>query len=182
MNNSRCDGYLESIAAMAAGETEVAGGEHILACADCSAKLAQMRKVVERARMQEFVPPADVLNRAKGLMAGAPKRSILARLVGNSLAMAGARSTTVESFQLAFEAEDVQARLMFTKVASGWDVIGQISPVPAALEAAGNRLSVDESGRFQFSAKSLDATQMRALYDDREIAIPSAQEILDGGA
>jgi hypothetical protein len=180
--DTRCSTYLEDIAAMAFGEEEVAGRQHILGCTDCSAKLAQMRKTIERGSMATFTPPADVLERAKSLMPGTARRSILATLVGNSLAAAGARSTTADTFQLAFEAEDTKARLMFTKGASGWDVIGEITPGSKQVTTGGKPVKLDQSGRFQFHAKSLDATEMLVTRDDREITIPSAQEILEGGS
>lgn len=182
MNNSRCDRYLESIAAMAGGDTEVSGSEHVLNCPECSTKLAQMRKILERGRVQTFEAPHDVLLRAKNIMPAAEKRSILARLVGNSLQFAGVRSTTAETFQLAFEADDTQVRLMYSETSKGWDVIGQVQPIVDLITAGDKQVKVDPQGRFEFSAKSLADTQIRIARAAGEIVIPSAQESLDGGS
>lgn len=177
-----CTRYEEGIVALAHGEPSPEAEAHVRTCDDCSRQLADLEQLIAELQTPTFDAPMAVVAAAKAIMPETRKVSI-ASLVFNSLSVAGARGSNEDAFQLVFESEDVRARLMYNPVQKGWEVLGRIeSGGKWDARVAGKKVVVDQDGRFGFSAKSLDRTEMSLFGSDVDIIIPSAEEAREGGA
>lgn len=138
---------------------------------------SQFERIGKALKTAHFEAPPEALGAAKALMPEV-RRQVWARLVSGGMALAGARSSTAESFQLVFEAEEARARLMYERDSQGWQVAGQ-APKGFRVQRGGRGVRVDAEGRFVFRAKDLADTGLTLLEEGLEVIIPSADKVDD---
>lgn len=125
-------------------------------------------------RAYPSVPDAVVAN-AKSLMV--PERTFLrARLVSSSLRMVGVRSLAMDKFQLVFEADTVQARLLYMLEGKHWEVVGKVNGTEWKVSRPGGRVRNLGDGRFEFTAPALSDTGLVLKKGQTSIDVPSAEE------
>ncbi|HRK22411.1 MAG TPA: hypothetical protein PLX06_11405 [Fimbriimonadaceae bacterium] len=169
----RNDPDLEAI--LAAAMEDGLPGEDPASAPPEDPRLPQFKRIAAAMRVQQFSAPDKLISAAKELMPAAQRRQIWARLVGGSMALAGARSATADSFQLTFEAEGARTRLMYERGPAGWEVAGQ-APEGYAVARNGKSVKLDAERRFTFAAKTLGDSGLSLLDEVREIVIPPANE------
>ena len=178
--NVRCDQLTEALVDLAEGKSNAEARAHVDSCSSCAQRLEELRSILQAAAVPIRNAPDDLIARAKSILRPKARVTLVARLLGSSLATAGARSTAYD-FQLMLEADDVRLRLMYTQAPGGnWEVTGR-APSAWDVERKGARLSVDPSGGFVLRAEGLDQTGFSLVREDREIVIPPARELIDGG-
>lgn len=135
----------------------------------------EYRLMAEAARRTYPSVPDDVVSRAKSLMV--PDRTFLrARLVSSSLRMVGVRSLAMDKFQLVFEAESVQARLLYMLEGKHWEVVGKVNGSDWKVSRPGGRVRNLGDGRFEFTAPALSDTGLVLRNGNTSIDVPSAEE------
>ena len=170
-----CRQFSEGIAIIATGGEDAAAQTHLGSCADCAATLAEMRRIVERGQTAYFEPPRELVDAAKALMPQA-RRTLTARLVSSTLSLAGARSSVDDRFQMVFEAEGVQTRLMYVQEGRTWQVAGRVSDAAWSVARSTGDLRELDGGRFEFTARELADTGLVLSRGAVQVAIPSAEE------
>jgi len=180
MRHRACMEHLEGLVALAHGRSGPAATEdHLRSCSACAGALEQLRQMVAALRTPHHDPPRDVLEAAIGLMPATIKR-FRARLVLDSLAMAGSRAAEGDSFQLVFEAKDLSARLMYVPEGRGWQVSGRVAGEGSVCRED-EELDLEPGGLFTFRARDLADTRLLIRRPGVEIEIPSAEEARAGG-
>lgn len=169
----RQDPKLESI--VAAAMQDWLSEEHLSEAPLDDPRLAHFRRMAASLRYRHFDASAESVTSAKSLMPELERRQIWAKLVGGSMAMAGARSATADSFQLTFEANGTQTRLMYERGPSGWKVVGQ-APEGFAVFLKGKPVRLDSNRRFTFPAKTLGDSGISLMDEAHEFLIPSADQ------
>lgn len=164
---------------LAEGKPAPVAAEHVRACRDCAKKLDQFKVMLSAAATPIQNAPRDVIERAKGIVGGRARVSI-ARLVGSSLTLAHARSTSSD-FQLVVGTERHKVRLMYSRVVGGkWEITGRAPGSDWTVKGEGVERACNSEGGFIIQAKKLESTQFSLLHKDEEILVPSAEELLHG--
>lgn len=171
---------------LAEGGSALETEAHVATCPECNVRLKALRKTVEAARLPYFDAPTDLVNRAKALMAPAARRRLVARLLGNSLAGAGARGTATEEFALHVGTEEHSVRLQFVPRKGGWEVAGRAPAAGWHVVRLGSEEVSGPAGRFRFPVPSLEESGflLRSPESDThavEIEVPAASELLRRG-
>jgi hypothetical protein len=182
----RCREHEEGLATLAEGGSVPETEAHVAVCPECAARLKALRKTVGAARLPYFDAPSDLVNRARALMAPATKRRLVARLLGNSLAGAGARGTATEEFALHVGTEEHSIRLQFVPRKGGWEVAGRAPGESWRVVHQESEIVSGPAGRFRFAVPSLEESGflLRAPESDIhavEIEVPAASELLHRG-
>jgi hypothetical protein len=177
----QCDRFWNGIVEIASGQENPAAQAHLDACEACGARFIELRRVLSALAVQVYNAPADQIAMAASLMPAPIRRRFLAHLLGNSLATAGARAAEAEAFQLVYAHDDVQARLMYTRIPEGWEVMGR-TPDGWSPSRRGEAIAQDEEGRFSFRVGDLADSGLILVREDIEIELPSAQEAWNGGS
>ncbi len=136
----------------------------------------QLQLIVESARRAYPSVPEDVVSRAKSLMQ--PERQFLkARLTSSSLRMVGVRSLAMDKFQLVFEADTVQARVLYMLEGKHWEVVGKVNGGGDwKVTRPSGRVRTLGDGRFEFSAPALSDTGLILRRGHVQVDVPSAEE------
>jgi hypothetical protein len=176
--DTNCKEIWPALVMLAEGKDSPTAKTHVETCPNCRKELQSLTLIFAGLSAGHFEPPQEVVDLAKAIMP--PRRVSVARLVSNSLVAGGARGA--QDFQLAFEGEDMRARLHYEQIQKGWSVTGRVqSGIPFTLSAAGLVLETDEAGRFAFTAPDLSETAVELRREAGWIQIPSASEITHGG-
>ena len=177
----RCREHEEGLATLAEGGSAPQAESHVAGCEACVARLAELRKTVEAARLPFYNAPEELVARAQGLMAPALRRRWVARLLGNSLAGTGARGSATEEFALHVGTEEHSVRLQYIPIRGGWEIVGR-APAEGWRVVHGDRETVcGPSGRFRIDVPSLERAGFALLSSDSEIEVPAASELLRRG-
>ncbi len=169
--------FEEGLASLAEGQPAPAAERHVATCPGCAAYLAELRRVVDAARLTQSGAPADLVARAKSLMASSSRR-LIARLLGSSLAAAGARAAKTEEFSLHLGAEDVSIRLLYTQTKTGWEIAGRAPSEAWFVDYQDERTPCGTAGRFRLTVPNLEDAGFLLLGPDFEIAVPPAAELI----
>lgn len=173
----RCKEYEEGLATLAEGREDTVALAHLATCPACSARLSDLRRLVNAARLEQHDAPAELVARAKALVAPS-RRTLIARLLGSSLTAAGARKASDDAFSLHMGAEELSVRLHYTLTKEGWDVTGRAPAGDWILVHDGVESDCGGSGRFQFFVSDLAGTAFTLRTADAEIFVPPASELL----
>lgn len=138
-------------------------------------RFSEFRKMAEAMKLRHYEAPAHVVDAAKAIMPVNARRTVYARLTGSTMAAAGARSATADSFQLTFEGEGMRTRLMYERSATGWEVAGQ-APKGLRVVRNGKRVRCDAEGRFTFAVSKLGDTGLTLHDEEIRIIIPPADQ------
>ena len=178
---NRCSKTWESLVNSTSAVHDLEVLAHLEQCAECRTKAEQLAKVEKPLKLEFFDAPADLISRVQDFM---PQRklSFKLRLVSSSLSAAGARSAQPQDFQAVYEAEGVQARVLYAQTGKEWEVVGKVSGEGWSAVSGKRKVRVDESGRFSFKAKDLAHTEILLSKEDTEVVIPSASEASAGDA
>jgi len=173
-----CGAYQERLLDLAEGRVDEAAFAHVQTCADCAEILRQYRAVLDAAAFEWTAAPTEAVRRAKDLMMPGhlPQRRSIARLLHSSL-LAGARSAP-DDIQLTVEAEGERVRLMYSRLATGWEVVGRVPNAGISAERDQGPLALDEAGRFSFAAPSEAQTGFALRGPEWIVEIPSLEELL----
>ena len=176
-----CKRFWDDWARLAAGETVAEARRHAQECPACAERLAQCERVVRAVRTPVEAAPHDLVVRAGAIMPRRPR--LVARLLGNGLAMSGAaRRGEVSDFALHVGVDGFSVRLQYTPVANGWEILGRAPTPDWSLSHEGGEVPCGASGRFRLVASSLGATSFVLRKDGAEIEVPSARELIEVGA
>lgn len=178
----RCREHEEGLATLAEGGSAPETQAHVAACPLCTARLSELRKTVDAARMPLFDAPAELVARAQALMAPATRRRLIARLLGNGLAAAGARGAVKEEFALHVGIEEHSVRLQFVPMKGGWELAGRAPAEGWRVVRPGSETVAGLSGRFRISVPSLEDSHFVLRSSDVEIEVPAASELLRRGS
>lgn len=169
-----CNDIWERIVELAEGQPQPEASAHLTTCTECRAKFGELGTMLQGMAVPHFKAPESLLQEAKSLMPVAARRMGLIR---TSLQLSGARSEN-QDFQAVYGADDLELRVMYSKVERGWDVIGQI-PNPLWSVARGNKeIPVDSEGRFHFLTKTLDDSSFSLDGGQLRLEVPSATEAI----
>ncbi len=175
----RCTDFLESLVSLAEGRFDAEASRHVGECAACASRLAEFERIVLAWRLSQEHAPSGLVVQAKGFVSG--RRRLVARLLGNGLAAAGARRGGARDFALYVGVEDFSMHLHYSPLPDGWEVMGR-APTPGwSVAHEGGEIPCGTSGRFRLLAPSLDGTKCVLRKDGAEIEIPSARELTDIG-
>lgn len=165
------------MADLAEGQSISGASEHLEQCLACQKELKIFEAMFKAFRGEIFEPSEEALARAIALMPPAPYRT--ARLVLGR--MSPVRRAGSEEFQLVFEDGDLNARLMYQPIPTGWSVIGRIDGRVTSVESAVGKLELDESGRFRFEVEDLQETDVYINSENGIVKIPAAPEASPDG-
>lgn len=169
----KCSEFIEGISELAFGKNDQGASSHVAVCADCAAMLRDLKRMAASFALGNTDAPADAVKRAAGIPL--PNQMPRLGLVRTSLAAAGARRSTAETFQCVFEGEGLQVRTMYTKAGKKWQVMATVAPPVDTLKVDGKLVkSVD--GKFEFEAKSLEATGFVVIVAGKPLAIPPGSD------
>lgn len=179
--NMKCEEHLEDLVAAAFGETTEKLTRHLVNCEGCQERLRQFTVLATGLQAGHHNAPADLLRAAQEIqLPNAARRGVMARLTASSLAFSGARLAEADSFQLLFEAEGDQVRMMYARSGKEWEVSGQ-APAGRSIHHGATEVASDAAGRFRFRVDALDSTAIRIGGLDTDILVPAASEV-SGGA
>ena len=159
---------------LAEGKTQPEASAHLTTCPDCQAKFEELGRMLKGTAVPYFKAPASLLEAAKALMPVIQKRMSLIR---TSLQLSGARSEN-QDFQAVYGVDELEVRVMYSKVERGWDVIGQIPKAQWVVERGTKEIPVDTEGRFHFLTKTLDDSNFSLEGDQLRLEVPSATEAI----
>lgn len=169
----KCSEFIEGISELAFGKNDQRASDHVAICSDCAAMLLDLRRIAAGFGLGNSNAPTDAIRRASEIPL--PNQIPRLRLLRTSLAEAGARRKTAESFQSVFEGEGLQVRTMYTKSAKKWHVMAMVTPPVDALEVGGKRLNPVD-GKFEFEVNNLDATGFSLIVEGRPFAVPAGSD------
>ena len=150
----KCSKHIEEIISIAFATTPVEASEHVRACARCSETLAQMRRIASGFVTPILEAPQELISRAAALVPPLPTPLPLLR---SSLQFAGARKSTIDSFQRVFDAEGTEIRVAYSKTDTGWKVM--VRAPERAFVDPDHGLPVEAAGTaYEFEAPSLEST------------------------
>ncbi len=176
-----CTRIWDGLVALASGKENEEAKLHLDGCPSCQARLAELTRAIQAMKRPEFDAPRDQIMMAVSLMPERQRQRFLATLLGSSLATAGARAALAESFQMTFQHDDVNLRLMYSKVDLGWEVMGRV-PDQWVADSDEGEIQADGEGHFTLVVSELDQTGFLLRRGDVEIQIPSAREAWPGGS
>ncbi len=139
-----CRPYWDRLVELAHGGDEPDARTHCESCAECSARLAELKEMQRLMALPSFAAPQDVVLRAQAIFPSSPRLPF--RLLSSSLA--GARSVA-EAFQCIYELDGLRIRLMVSAEGSQWRVMGRAEGTGLELEIEGKPIVVDADGRFE---------------------------------
>lgn len=174
---------LEQLWSYAEGKEDTAIAALVARDPEAAAIVAEMKRLIATLDIGVFQAPDRAIRQVKALfqpdvVLGRPLSR--ARLVLSTLQGAMARSAVTEEFQIQFEAEGVDIRLMYTPDASGWEVMGRVEGQAEEVRRRGEAMPMTD-GRFEFRAASLEETDFSVLTDQSVIEVPAAHEALGHG-
>jgi len=170
-----CSQFLDGVVALAAGGGSPTAELHVATCASCMETLTQYKSLLEAARRPYAEVPDELSMIVKSFMQ--PEKVYMrARLVGSTLGMAGVRSLAMDKFQLVFEAETVQARLLYVMEGKHWEVVGRVNDGEWQVSRPAGRVRTLGDGRFEFTAPALSDTGLVLRRGDTQVDVPSAEE------
>jgi len=172
-----CKQFEDGLTILAEGGQSPETTLHLESCPACTAKVLELRKVIEAARLSYTVAPRDLIARAQALMQPVRNR-LLARLLGSSLANAGARAATTERFSLHLGADDLSVRVSYAPAKDGWEVAGRAPGEGWEVEYRGERSPCGPAGRFRLNVPNLEDAEFLLRGPWIELEIPSASEFL----
>lgn len=145
--------------------------------------VAEMRRLITSLGVGVYRAPDQAIEQVKALfqpdvVLGRPLSR--ARLVLSTLQGAMARSAVTEEFQMQFEADGVDIRLMYAPDPDGWEVLGRVEGEALEVRRHGEAMPMP-GGRFEFRAESLHETDFSVLTERSVIEVPAAHEALGHG-
>ena len=161
---------------LAEGKDSPDAAVHVDSCDLCRTTLQGLRRTLSSLAVPQFEAPLELINRAKAIMSPSPSRM---RLLRTSLSTAGARAVT-EEFQAIYGFDELELRVMYAKVDTGWNVIGRLPSVDWTAAANGEALSIEDDGHFSFTVKSLEDSSFEIAKHMMRLEVPSASEATRG--
>ena len=171
-----CQDLWEDIVAHVEGQANEAVANHLVQCEDCRKRADQLLQMFQAMELKQFSPFDSVIERAINLMPATVRRLSLLR---TSLQFASARLAN-QDFQAVYGGEDLEIRVMYSKVENGWEVISRLPDSSWHVTRHLHGIQADPEGRFQFHAITLDDSQFILRTSDATIEIPSVGESIDG--
>ncbi|MEO7454194.1 MAG: hypothetical protein ABIV13_05460 [Fimbriimonadales bacterium] len=171
----KCSEFIEGISELAFGKNAPGASSHVAVCTDCAALLLDLKRMAAGFALGNTDAPAIAVKRAASIPL--PNKIPRLGLVRRSLAAAGARRSAAETFQCVFEGGGLQVRTMYTKSGKKWEVMATVAPPVDAIEVGG-KLVKPVDGKFEFEAKSLDATDFRITVAGKPVAVPPGSDKL----
>lgn len=169
-----CSRWWDSLIEVAEGHGSAEAISHAESCSGCRDALNQLRGMFASMSADRLEAPEGLIRRAVALFPAPVRRR--ARLLRNPQLAIGLRGSR-EAFQLTFEAEEVQVRMMYTPSPEGWQVTGKVSDTECLPYRPA--LTVLEPGWFEFEAKDLIQTGLTLMREGEWIDVPSAEEATD---
>ena len=164
---------------LAEGRVNVVAKSHVDSCADCARALDQLRAMMAAGQTEMTDAPMSLIERAKAIVAPQQRR-LLAGILRTSLA-AGARSVGTD-FQVVVGSEDVSARLMYSKEADGWVVMGRAPSNDWTMIHGSEQVPCEPDGRFSFRAPSLSDTGFALMSTSAQLIVPPIEDLLENGS
>lgn len=152
---------------VAEGQSRPAAQAHADGCADCGARLAELRQMISLTAKGAFDAPTESVQRAKSVFV--PRRPVVfANLVRQG---AGARLIEAESRQIRIDEDGLAARLMIRKDGSRWQILGMIesTPLPESISAGAASVSITGPS-FELTLDQLDDLWIE--FSDRVVVLP----------
>jgi hypothetical protein len=87
-----------------------------------------------------------------------------------------------EDFQIVVGGEAMQLRLMYSHLGDGWEVLGRVPSGEWTVAAPESQVHMDAGGRFVLRAPDLGKTGFSLIGPERELVVPSAEEMLSSGS
>jgi len=178
-----CKNLEEGLVSLAEGLRVPEVESHVADCAACARKLAELKQMVGALRISQFEAPTDLVARAIGLMPN-QRRQLLARLLSPRMALSPARSVASDGLALQVGADEFVVRLLLAPIGSPanprqWEVSGMAPSADWQVVRGETETPCGESGRFKFSVSRLSDTAFVLRSAKVEVAVPSAQELID---
>jgi len=171
MMKGTCSRIFAALVDLAEGRESAEAAAHVAQCASCAGVLRDLERGVRSLRAGFYDAPADVTAAAKSIFP-LPVR-VAVRLLGTTLAGAGARGET--AVQAAYEFEGGRARILYQPEEEGWSVMARV-------EGEGWRAfpaELDEQGRVEFRVQALGEARLRLVREGVEVVIDPPSEEAD---
>lgn len=168
MMKNACSQMLPGLVDLAEGRENRGAADHVATCTACSTALVDLSRGLHSFKMGFHDAPAEAIESAK-LIFPHPIRHT-ARLLGTTLAGAGARGANAT--QTSYEFEGGTARVLYEPLAEGWSVMARIegegwSAFP---------VEMDSQGRLEFAVAELSDAQIRLVRAGVEVLIDPPSE------
>jgi len=167
-----CRPFRDRLIEMAEGHALPAVAEHVAGCADCAAIVGDYTRMLGAARIPWSAAPAALIDRVKALMPER-RRVVFGRRLGT---FATAARGEADEFQVVVGEGDLSVRLMATRDADGWRVMGRAPAGTWNFEGPSD--AAMESGRFEFRTSSLEDSAFSLTNDDTVFQVPALSHLL----
>ncbi len=173
-----CLDLWEALVQLAEGKENPEARKHLESCFICHKKFQQVQRLVSGMLVEHHEPPQQLSDWAKGLM---PQKSVVRMgLLRTTLSLSGARSIAAD-FQSIYVDQDLEIRVMYSKVAEGWEVVSKLPFSEWLPSHESAPVETNESGRFRFVVPSLDETEFQLDHAGRRLVVPSGSEAVSSG-
>lgn len=175
-----CRDYEQDLVTIAHGGEAPEAQAHADACERCADKLSQHHRLAAVLAVPTWLPSEDGLRRAQAIVP-APTRTV-ARLVRSTLGLAGARYGGHDSFQLVYESDTLDARLMFESSSRGWTITGRLEGPVEEASVGGTIVELDEEGRFTASLSNGNSDDILVRMEGGDVVLPLPPEVASRGS
>lgn len=141
-------------------------------------KLEQLKKVARAIQVSHFDAPADVLERAYGIVAPSERRRLRVQLLRSTIGLAGARLERGDETQVVVDAEGTRVRVMYGRDEEGWNLMGRVEGEGWFAECAEQKIDCGSTGQFSFAVADVSETGIRFTSSAAEFEIKPFEELV----